>query len=240
VEVKACKLKDFDGILETEADQSPVEGWEVYLTIDGEIEDTQDTGGDGCYTWEDLGPLPAGSYYDASEEKVFGWSPLTPTQCVFESPPQSGARYECTFINTPTQGCTPGYWKVEQHWDSWTTPPYDPDAPLGDVFNLAPVADIEVKLDSSDGGNSGETVLIGDATQGQALRFNGSGAAGLLRAAMAAVLNGADGSGVAYFYTDAEVIALVNDALAAGEPDIGDLAGNLDALNNGPGGCPLN
>jgi hypothetical protein len=238
VEVTACKVKDADGDPGTTNDQEPAAGWTVYLTIDGEIEDTQTTGADGCYTWTDLGPLAAGSYYDVEEATVMGWSPLTPTAWDFESPPQSGASYSYTFINTPTQGCTPGYWKVQQHWDSWLS--YSPGDALADVFELPYwVASTVVKLDQSDSSDPTDEIAIGDATLSQALRFNGSGAAGLLRAAVAALLNGAN-SDVAYFYTDAEVIGLVNAALAAGEPDIGNLAGDLDNLNNGPGGCPLN
>jgi hypothetical protein len=96
VEVTACKYEDFDG---DGGKDEPIEGWEVYLTIDGSIVDTQETGSDGCYTWEDLGPLPAGSYYDAEEETPDGWTPTSPTSVDFDSPPQSGASYRADFTN---------------------------------------------------------------------------------------------------------------------------------------------
>jgi hypothetical protein len=112
VDVTACKLKDIDGYLATTDDQSPAPGWPVYLTITGvRQEPTQYTGPDGCYTWEDLGPLPAGGYYDVGEDPQPGWIALTDTYHEFESPPQSGASYSFTFVNTPTQGCTPGFWQ---------------------------------------------------------------------------------------------------------------------------------
>ena len=60
--------------------------------------------------------MPDG-YYDVAEDNPEGWIALTPTYYAFESPPQSGASYSFTFINTPTQGCTPGFWNNEgQGW----------------------------------------------------------------------------------------------------------------------------
>jgi hypothetical protein len=92
-----------------------------------------------------------------------------------------------------------------------------------------------VKLDGS-GSDPTDKVQIGDATLSQALRFNGSGPAGLLRAGVAALLNASNDT-VAYPYSTNEVIFAIDDALEAGEPSIGNLAGQLDRFNNI--GCPL-
>ena len=147
------------------------------------------------------------------------------------------------FGNVPAEGCTPGYWKTEQHWDSWVG--HLPSDALSGVFTLpADVAATVVKLDSSGSDPTGETT-IGAANLGQALRFNGSGAAGLLRAAVASLLNAAH-PGVAFGYSEAEIIAAVNAALLAGEPFVGNLATELDDANNatnpvtGEHSCPLN
>ena len=57
---------------------------------------------------------------------------------------------------------------------------------------------------------------------------------------MAAVLN-ADSPGVNFHWTSAQVIDAVNAALATQDATaIINLAGQLDADNNGPGGCQLN
>jgi hypothetical protein len=86
---------------------------------------------------------------------------------------------------------------------------------------------------------------MGSATQVQALNFQGGDSVQekaeiLLRAAVAAVLN-ADSPGVNFPWTSAEVIDAVNAALASQDATmIINLAAQLDADNNGPGGCPLN
>jgi hypothetical protein len=239
VQVTACKLRDRDGSLETTCDQTPIEGWTVNLTKNGVVQDTQRTGANGCYTWTGLGPV-VGGYYDVSEVVPPGWIPLTPTSHNFESPPKSGASYSFTFVNTPSQGCTPGYWKVDQHWDSWTAP-WAPGNPLSAMFAGVlsdPYAAHLAKWDQ-------ESVAMGSATQVQALSFQGGDtvaekAETLLRAAVAAVLNAAH-PGVAYAWTEQEVIDAVNAALAGQDPTtILNLAAQLDRNNNAPGGCPLN
>ena len=91
----------------------------------------------------------------------------------------------------------------------------------------------------------GTSVLMGSASQVQALNFRGGNtipekAEILLRAAVAAVLN-ADSPGVNYPLTSTQVIDAVNAALASQDATtIINLANQLDGDNNGPGGCPLN
>jgi hypothetical protein len=97
VEVNACKLEDADGELATTGDQTPVEGWTIYLLVDGTLQEPgQSTGSDGCTTWSDLAPAVA---YGVQEEMQEGWSALTPTSVGFDPAPP-GASYAAEFINT--------------------------------------------------------------------------------------------------------------------------------------------
>jgi hypothetical protein len=120
------------------------------------------------------------------------------------------------------EGCTPGFWKQDQHFDSWTG--FSPSDTLESVFDVPD----SLGLDS--------TTLL------QALNFGGGpgvqgGAEILLRAGVAALLNAASPD-VDYPLTTAEVITAVNAALASGDRDtMLDLAAELDANNNLA--CPL-
>ncbi len=131
-----------------------------------------------------------------------------------------------TTTTTPTgdQGCTPGYWKQERHFDSWVG--YTTNTTLGSVFtipvNFSSLSSVTF-LAAMDlpGGNEPEEM-----------------AALLLHHAVAALLNAASPD-VNYPLTEAEIISLVNAALTTENPDImGDLKDDLDDYNNY--GCPLN
>jgi hypothetical protein len=191
------------------------------------------------FRWEGL---TAGTYSLAETTVPDGYTPIDPfTDIVVDDANRDWLLRTVQNLAppvppSPAQGCTPGYWKAEQHWDSWVG--YAPTDALSSVFDVSEFENVWVKLDKSDSSDKTPRIKIGDANLGQALRFNGSGAAGLLRAAVAAVLNGTHPE-VNYPYSAQEVIDLVNSALDAGEPDIGDLAGELDDLNNS-GSCPLN
>lgn len=147
----------------------------------------------------------------------------------------------CRYVNQfnpGDEGCTPGYWKQEQHFGSWTNPPYDPySTQLQDVFNFT--------------GVNGQIGGLADDLMLDALSYSGGtgklGAAQImLRAAVAAVLNAANG-GVQYAFTLQEVISDVNAQLQSGTRDsMLALATQLDDANNGvfdnPDGgesCPL-
>jgi hypothetical protein len=124
-----------------------------------------------------------------------------------------------TVTTTPEgEGCTPGFWKQSQHFDSWPVP-------------------ITTTLAGAGFTNTGWPA---DTTLLQALSFQGGPTVQdakniLLRAAAAAYLNSFD---LDYPLTTAEVVSMVNDALASGDrATILALAATLDANNNL--GCPL-
>jgi hypothetical protein len=117
-------------------------------------------------------------------------------------------------------GCTPGFWK--NHLAAWGPTGYAPSDTVGSVFTGSSPYNTNTLL--------------------QALKFDGgSGLLGakriLLRVAVAAVLN-ASHPDVDYAFTEAEVIADVNAALASGSrATILALAAELDEANNA--GCSL-
>ena len=113
------------------------------------------------------------------------------------------------------EGCTPGYWKQDQHFDSWTAP-YDPSDDFDTTF--------------------GVDLFSPDITLLQALELTGGkgGLNQLARAAVAALLNAAS-SGVDSPQTVAQVIAAVQGATPATYESVK----NTFATNNELG-CPLN
>lgn len=139
------------------------------------------------------------------------------------------------------QGCTPGYWKVEQHFGSWQeyTPSQLIKAQFGDP-NTFPSSVRFVK----------------DLTFLQALKGDGGpglagGARILMRASIAAFLNAANDN-VAFAYRRDQLPPdnpspmpdgmrpLIKAALQSGSRDqMISLAATLDAANNGVDGCPL-
>lgn len=130
------------------------------------------------------------------------------------------------------QGCTPGYWKQSQHFDSWTATGLAPTDLISTVFTVPASYTVN-------GSAMGGFSLV------QGLSFKGGNdvngkAQTLLRAAIAAVLN-ASNSSIQYGMSKTAIVNAVNAALAGGNATtIINLAGQLDGLNNGLGGCPLN
>ncbi|HEX7123865.1 MAG TPA: hypothetical protein VF178_15920 [Gemmatimonadaceae bacterium] len=113
---------------------------------------------------------------------------------------------------TGTQGCTPGYWKQEHHFDSWVG--YSPTDKFDTVF--------------------GVTAFGPNFTLLDALKQGGGGIKALGRHAVAGLLSATAGF---YPMTEAEVIAAVQAALAAG----GDIEGTKNTFeHNNELGCPLN
>jgi hypothetical protein len=110
------------------------------------------------------------------------------------------------------EGCTPGFWKQDQHFDSWVG--FSPDQSFEAVFGVD---------------------VPGNPTLLDALNSGGGGINALMRHAVAALLN-ASNPDVDSDFTVAEVIALVQEAIETG--DIERIKDILAAANEQ--GCPLN
>jgi len=111
-----------------------------------------------------------------------------------------------------TQGCTPGYWKQEHHFDSWAI--YNP----GDSFDTT----FGVSYDAA-------------ITLAEAADANGGKENALARHAVSALLN-ASNSSVDYYYSVEEVISMVQAAFASGN-----FNGTKDLFEyQNELGCPLN
>lgn len=112
------------------------------------------------------------------------------------------------------QGCTPGYWKQEQHFDSWPLP-YTPFTAFSNVFENA---------------FPGKTLL-------QVLQQGGGGLNALGRHTVAALLNAAS-NGVSFDLTVSDVIAKFNSVYPGNNYKYEKLKNKLADLNEQ--GCPLN
>jgi hypothetical protein len=119
----------------------------------------------------------------------------------------------------PLQGCTPGYWKQSDHFDSWPIP-YLPSTKFSAVFGDV----IAVR--------TGGTTWVTDPTLLQALRARGGSLDAAARHVVAALLN--SGS-VEYNLTAAEVIKLWDDTYPG---DVEEMKNRLAIYNEQ--GCPLN
>lgn len=162
-------------------------------------------------------PNPFGRIYVNADQ-----SP-SPTGATVRVPVTGDGQYEVWFKNVPyeppttgEQGCTPGYWKQPQHFDSWT------GYSTGDSFNTV----------------FGGTYFSPDITLLQALGRNGGGINALARHSVAALLN-ASSPGVAYpDESTASIILAFQTAVEDGRTAIEMQKNAFDAWNNG--GCPLN
>ena len=99
------------------------------------------------------------------------------------------------------EGCTPGYWKQQQHFDSWQG--------VGPSDNFNAVFGTNAVFDATQCTSSNPTLL-------QALKCQGGGLSALARHGVAGLLD-AYSSGVSYDYTVAEVKALVKNAIDSGK-----------------------
>jgi hypothetical protein len=169
--------------------------------------------GHACRIWVDLSTLPPGKVPGVCRTR-HNCSPR---------PGQVYLNLDFCFIET-SEGCTPGYWK--NHEESWAGTGYTTDQTVESVFADAagyPALAAASLLDALDFGG-------GPDAEGAAQI--------LLRAAVAALLN-ASHPDVNYPTSAADVITMVNAALASGDRDtMLALATSLDNDNNL--GCPLN
>ena len=121
-------------------------------------------------------------------------------------------------------GCTPGYFKQSQHFDSWPSA-YTRFMTVEDVFNVPNAYNLDSR-----------TLL--EALQGGGGPTLADAASILLRAATAALLNSGQTS-FSYPVTTASLITQVNAALASNNRNtMLTLAATLDGYNNAR--CPLN
>ncbi|MDH3646052.1 MAG: PKD domain-containing protein [Gammaproteobacteria bacterium] len=111
------------------------------------------------------------------------------------------------------EGCSPGYWKQSQHFDSWAAP-YAPDTSFGAVFDDA---------------YRGLTLLAVAAQRGNDLNALG-------RQTVAALLNAASPD-VSYDLTVDEVITAFNDVYPGSKNDYKQLLGFFKGFNSQV--CPL-
>jgi hypothetical protein len=144
-------------------------------------------------------------------------TPVTPTETPIpptETPvPPTETPAPPTVTPPPAggQGCTPGYWRQDQHFDSWMA--YAP----GDSY------DATFGVDGS------------FATLLDAVWARGGGESALARHAVAALLN-AQNADVSYLYSTADVLSMVQQAYATG--DFNGVKNLFEAQNEA--GCPLN
>ena len=110
------------------------------------------------------------------------------------------------------EGCTPGYWKQRQHFFAWEPTGYHTDDRFEEEFGVT---------------RYNRSLL-------RALGTGGGGKKALGRHAVAALLNSANPD-VSYYYSTAQVIAMVQNAFATG-----DYVGTKDLLaTQNEMGCPL-
>lgn len=125
-----------------------------------------------------------------------------------------GCTAMCEIEKVGDEGCTPGYWKQPQHFDSWTAP-YTPTTPFSAVFENA---------------FPGKTLL-------DVLKTGGGGLEALGRHTVAALLNSAS-SDVNYGQTPADVVYTF-DLLFPGTKQQYNTLKN-DFAEDNERGCPLN
>ena len=123
--------------------------------------------------------------------------------------------YNSTIPTGGGEGCTPGYWKAPQHFDSWVG--YTQNQLFSSVFE-----------DAFPGKTLLEVLSAGGNTAGEALG----------RHTVAALLNAAAGSGVSYDLTTAQVIAGFNAAWPGDKNALNAQKAIFAGFNEL--GCPLN
>lgn len=171
-----------------------------------QCDDGNNIDGDGCSATCQVEPAP-----------VCGNGVVEPPEQCDDGNTVSGDGCSATCqIEPPVggEGCTPGYWKQSQHFDSWPNPPYAPTTLFEPVFGRD---------------------VPGNPTLLAALNLAGGGLNALMRHAAAALLSAASPD-VDYDLTVAQVIALFQAAFDSGDFDT--TASFFAGLNEQ--GCPLN
>jgi hypothetical protein len=122
------------------------------------------------------------------------------------------------YCNPPSggEGCTPGFWKQEQHFAAWLNPPYAPSTPFSDVFENA----------------------FPDMTLLEVLSQGGGKLKALGRHTVAALLNAATADVDYDFGTPADVINAFNEVYPGNKRAYNRLKREFSYLNEQ--GCPIN
>jgi hypothetical protein len=142
-------------------------------------------------------------------------------------PNEDGHSYQYIIIEFNLfSGLTPGFWK-NHHPDAWVDGGYDTGDTLKDTGFIIPDGTMD---------DNNKREVDEDDTLLEALNYKGgkgdSGAAQiLLRAAVAALLNAADGE-IIYPFSEDKIIADVNDALGSDRSTMLDLKDVFDEYNN--------
>jgi len=156
--------------------------------------------------WDTLSSFPVNIPADAVMLTVQALSVDNPGGVIGDPASFSWITAALSLPPTPPEGCTPGYWKQDQHFDSW----YDPNDPDDDFKN---VFGCPITIKWSDKGkpaNESEPTLL------QALQAKGGGESALARHAVAALLNAANPD-VNYPRKKDQVITMVCSALSGGD-----------------------
>jgi hypothetical protein len=113
-------------------------------------------------------------------------------------------------IERGEEGCTPGYWKQPHHFGNWAVPQ---TTVFGDVFSACydggSMTYNNIPLQRPESGNLCTTTFL------DALELRGGGVNALARHAVAAYLSAASPD-VDYYWTEGEIVDLVNEALTMG------------------------
>ncbi len=212
---------DADGDGVQDGGETGINGVTVNLRDSGgNLLATQVTAGDGNYTFANLA---AGTYtvevvattLPAGLAQTYDLDGLATAHRATLSLAAGESRTDVDFgYRAPTggEGCTPGYWKQSQHFDSWRV--YHPTDSFNAAFGV---------------------VAAGNPTLLQALSTGGGGFKALNRHAVAALLNAVQDE-VNYLYLSSQVISLVQTAYATNNPE--PFKNQLAAQNEM--GCPLN
>ena len=167
-----------------------------------QCDDGNNDDGDGCSAICTFEPLCGDGILDPGEQCDDG-----------NNDDGDGCSADCTF-EVGGDGCTPGYWKQSQHFDSWTAP-YTPDTMFSDVFENA---------------FPGMTLL-------DVLSQGGGGLNALGRHTVAALLDAAS-SNVNYDRSESQVIDMFNNVYPGSKGSYNGIKDILAYFNEQ--GCPLN
>ncbi len=226
-----CDIDD-DGV--QDPGEPGIPGVTITLTCPGVVR-TEVTDVNGKYLFTDVEPdvmcsvVVDQSSSPALDDKVIGQCPET-----FDVTLQPGESFldaDFCFKNEgdPT-GCTPGYWRQSQHFDSWTAP-LVPSTLFSDVFCSSDIDIIKIRLNP----NFGRGTRL-NPTLLEAVWASGGGINALARHAVAALLNAS--TNIDYPLSVDDVKTLVCDALADGSNSAyNDAKDIFEAFNEL--GCPL-